>query len=158
MAFPVSHKGQTSISHVNLKVDELIGNICFGLKKNNSSNVNVSGTTITFDGNLFNSLSNWNVLSMVNDGEIVVNKNDGKVDIKYRVNFVYSFVLSIVIVAIVAVLIFLSSVISRDDNILQNIYYIPAVWLIIFGINYMLTIVRLPSFIQRMAKSSVKQK
>jgi hypothetical protein len=95
---------------------------------------------------------------MVNDGEIVVNKNDGKVDIKYRVNFVYSFVLSIVIVAIVAVLIFLSSVISRDDNILQNIYYIPAVWLIIFGINYMLTIVRLPSFIQRMAKSSVKQK
>jgi hypothetical protein len=152
MAFPVSHKGQTSISHVNLKVDELIGNICFGLKKNNSSNVNVSGTTITFDGNLFNSLSNWNVLSMVNDGEIVLSKDDGKVDIKYRVSFVHSFVLSIAIVAIVSVLIFLSSVISRDNDVLQNIYYMPGFWLVIFGINYMLTIIRLPCFIQGMVK------
>ena len=156
MAFPVSYQGQTSLSHTNMVVEETVQNICIGLKNNNSSNVKATGSSIKFDGNLFGSLSNWNVVAMVSNGKINIAKNDGTINIKYHINFIYSFFLSIVLIFLVSVLIFLSSVITEDNRLLGNIYYMPIVWVVVFGANYLITILRVPYFLQKIAKSPQK--
>jgi len=156
MAFPVSYQGYTSLSHTKMTIEETVQNICIGLRNNNSSNIKVTGSSITFDGNLFGSLSNWNIMSMVSNGKIDISKTDGTTEIKYNINFIHSFFLSIFLIVIVSALIFLSSIITKDNGLLGNIYYMPIAWLFIFGANYLITIIRIPYFMRKIVGSPKK--
>jgi hypothetical protein len=153
MSFPISYKGRITISHINDPISCVFNNIRNGLEDNNASNIKTYEDKVTFYGDFFNVMQNWKVLSIISKGEIHVLKKGSSVDLIYKISFFHFLALSIVALPIILILFYAVSLITGDKAVLQNAIYLPVIWLIMFGSNYFITIIRFHAFIQKIIKA-----
>jgi len=132
MPFPFSSQG--IIFFENADLQEALVAVEGILRKAEAGNISKSESQLDFTGGLFRAVSNWNLLIAISSGSIVFRKTEGGVEATYRISFLQMFLF-------VTALVGLAFSISPKEPI----YIFGVMWLWLFGMNYLITIIRFPS-------------
>ena len=109
--------------------------------------VSVNGNRVAFTGGLFRFVSNWNILVPITRGYVETNEIGDELIVSYSINFHQ--LLAMMSIFIVVVLSFLA--IGEEPIGIE--YAIPVfIYLFVFGLNYLLTIIRFPAFVKQVLK------
>jgi len=120
----------------------ILGRLRETLSAEKASNIRLSEKRITFDVSLFRFVSNWNVLTPVDEGEFIARPGElGTV--KYKFSFARLFV----IVTLIAICFLLLLLPSLGPGRLA-VYAAPCItWLFLYGLNYIVAVIRLDDFV-----------
>jgi hypothetical protein len=100
----------------------------------------------------FKRWSNWHLLIPLSSGEIIIGKEDDLVVVRYHLYFFHMLIITILMVAILG----LATVNERDLLFHNKFYSLAAIWLWLFGGNYILTAFRFPRFLRKCASESIR--
>lgn len=139
--FPLSITGELKISRLqNEGIDLVLNRVEQELAAVRATNVSRTANRITFKGGIFRFVSNWNILVPIGYGQIEVLPDCVKYD------FSCTQMLFAITVAVCVMGAFMLS--SAPANTFSPIT-LAFIWLWLFGMNYLLSAVRLPAFVRR---------
>lgn len=150
MAFPISTINKIVLpNNFGIQsVEELVSNISAGLVKVKPSKLKVVGNEIEFSGGIFRFVWNTNILVPVSSGKIVVEKTGDLFAVTYELKF-----LEILLFASTIIPLFFGPVLFTKESIQWyfKIGFLVFAWLWLFGMNYLITIIRFPGFIKKIS-------
>lgn len=159
MTFPFSHSKQIILSELHLSDKQILRNIEYGLKKVKATNISKNDNVISFRGGLLRFVMSSNILGPVSHGRIIVTRHQDKMSIDYDLNFK-----ELLILSSIGVFGFLGPFgfthISSDPEAPIYAYFLLLFflfigWLWLFGMNYLVTVFRFPTFIKRIVKRQI---
>ena len=139
----------------NIKFDsdrtpaELASHLAECLRHVHARQVVVDGNRVTFRGGMFRLVSNWNVLVAFGSGEIRVDPENRQ--IKYRLNVTQLIVVVTIMMSIMALVMFSSSIPAAERQLPKIIFSVIILigWIWLVGGNLVIGIVRFTSFLRR---------
>lgn len=141
--FPLSITGEFKISRLqDNDVNLVLNRVEQELAAVRATNVSRTANRITFTGGIFRFVSNWNLLVPIGYGEIEVLPDC----VKYTFSCTQMLVATTVMVCIMGAFILFSAPVSAFSLITPVI-----IWLWLFGMNYLISAVRLPAFVRKIA-------
>ena len=149
--FPLSITGSIKLQAISpQQVSGVVASIVAALERERASNVSIIGNTISFRAGVFRFVSRWNVLVPVASGTLEV-KAGAPGSIVFRFSCIQFLAIFTTIVLILGLA--LPSEVSTVSHLV-----IPLVaWLWLFGMNYLIAAIRLPSFVRRAAEAANRQ-
>jgi hypothetical protein len=149
MGFPLSHSKKKLIINRDktdyISTDIAIENICKMLRKVKATNIISNGHEVSFKVGIFRFVINTNILTPISYGRITVKNSNESLEIHYQLKFIELFV----IVTIMVPLFFGSVLVSQKDiSFLLIASILCGAWFWLFGMNYLITIWRFPSFVK----------
>jgi hypothetical protein len=140
--FPVAIVGSLELAPISAgQVPDVVRALMTALNSARASDVSSAENKVKFRAGVFRLVSNSNVLVPVGSGEIEVHFGSPG-----RVRYRFSCVQMLVIVSVMALL--LACLIPTTESSPLRIGAPVAVWLFLFGINYVIALRRLPAFIR----------
>ena len=139
--FLTGFEGSIEFEYLNAKdAHRILGRLCAALSAQHASDVHVSEFKVTFQVSAFRFVSNWNVLALVDKGEMTAHPGAPGV-----VKYTFSFVKFFVTIALGIGLFSIGVLFKLNTPVL---FAIPAfVWLFVFGLNYIIAVFRLKDFV-----------
>ena len=144
--FPISIVGEFDISMKESEdVNSVLNKIEKGLDTVRATSIVRTANKVTFRGGIFRLVTNWNILVPVGYGVIGVQPgNPGSVT--YKFSCLEMLVTTTIMVVLMGVFI-LSSIPISAFSIFAPIF----MWLWLFGMNYLIAMLRLPVFVKKIA-------
>jgi hypothetical protein len=143
--FPTSIEGRIDLPDTTeLHADIMAACIVDALRDVRASAIERGGNTITFGGGIFRMVGNWNVLVPVSSGAIEVRAGPDA-GISYRFSCLQMLVLVSAMALGVAV------VIPASEPVAIRLGAPVAMWAWLFGMNFLISTVRLRTFVRRAA-------
>ena len=108
---------------------------------------------LSFTGRILNFGSNWNILTQIDKGFIKVSPSADGIVILYKISFRVLLVLVSLLLVVGLGSIFASkggAVFSLTGKIAVSI----VAWLWLFGMNWLIAVIRFPAFIERVVKQT----
>lgn len=141
--FPLSITGELKISRLQDEdVNFVLNTVEQELTAVRATNVSRTANRVTFKGGIFRFVSNWNLLVPIGYGEIEVLPDC----VKYTFSCVQMLIGTTVMVCVMGAFILYSAPVSTFSLIAPVI-----IWLWLFGMNYLISAVRLPGFVRKIA-------
>jgi len=139
--FLTGFEGSVEFEYLNAKdAQHVVGRLGSALTAQRASNVHVSEFKVTFQVSAFRFVSNWNVLALVDKGEMIAHPGAPGV-VKYTFSFVKFFVTTTLAIGLFSI-----GVLFNLNT--PALFVIPAfVWLFAFGLNYIIAVFRLKDFV-----------
>ncbi len=156
MPFLLEQRGEYEWKNLRaLDVDEF--KLCFisqaavELKAVKATHIEVIDNKVLFKGGVFRFVANWNVLIWIDRGHIeAVPSADGLL-IRYILSF-----RQLLLVSLAGIAAMLAVFISKNSSftIVELLALSVAGWLLIFGLNWLIAVVRFPLLIERILKAT----
>ncbi|MHC4439545.1 MAG: hypothetical protein ACYS3S_19485 [Planctomycetota bacterium] len=148
MSFPFTYRGiltQKKEPRV-VPIEKVAENIYEGLKKVKARNITINQNSVSFSGGLLRFVSSWNILGPVSSGEIILEENNDSISIHYNLKFT-----EILIIVTLMVAGFLGPFVWQFQNssFFLKIMMLGFLWAWLFGMSYLATVLRFPSFIRK---------
>jgi len=142
--FPMSLDGEFKLTSPELEdISAILSKVEQALRAARATNISRIGNRVVFQGGIFRLVMNWNILVPVGRGEIeIVPGKPGTV--KYGFSCVQMLILLTLMVGAMSV-----ALISREGLSAHAIIFLVIGWLWLFGMNYVISAVRLPRFVRR---------
>lgn len=155
MPFPIDTRGEmmwrASINRdVEAERNSFLRALVEQLKAEKATSISVTGNRVAFKGGPFRFVSRWNILFSVSSGYIEALPTKEGLLITYYLSFTH-----LLIVATVMCFIFMFDLLRDESLPIIGKLGIPIVALLfLFGTNFLITVIRFPSFIKRALERS----
>lgn len=156
MPFPIDNRGEMIWQRrINAELegdrDTFLKAMVEQLKAEKATSILVTGNRITFKGGLFRFVSGWNILTSVSSGYIEALPTRGGLFVTYYLSF-----RQLLIVATALGFVFMGDLLREKSLPIIAKIGIPIVTLLfLFGMNFLMTVIRFPSFIERALQRSL---
>lgn len=148
MPFPFSNIGSVVLKKrlKEVSIKELGDAIQEGLQNVKARDITRNQNNFSFSGGIFRFVSNWNILVSVSSGEISIEETAEAISIHYVLKFT-----EMLIIASLMVVGGFGAVLWQAPNLsfVPKVMLLAVAWSWLFGMNYLITILRFPSFIRK---------
>jgi hypothetical protein len=149
--FPLDYRGELSRSKLTVSepdkfpADFLLRSTRV-LQQVRARDITIDGQRISFIGGVFRFVWNWNILEPIGYGHIDLNETDDSFVVSYYVSFRQLFVIASALVLIFGLDLF------RNDHmpVGAKLGFIVFAWFFLVGGNWLIAMVRFPSFVNSM--------
>jgi hypothetical protein len=145
MPFPISYSKKLILNKdiYQISRDTLIRNILIVLQIKEASKAHNNGNMIFFKGGI-RLVNSFNILIPISSGSITVEE----IDNEFHINFALSFTQLLIFTTFIIPIFFgIALSINTELKFIEITSFILLAWLLIFGANYLFTIIRFPRFI-----------
>lgn len=140
--FPTSIKGQFERSMLQSEdINLTLSRVEQELVAVRASDVLRTGNKITFRGGIFRFVSNWNILVPIGYGEIEILP----ASVKYEFSCAQMLVLTTLMAGVMGMFMLSSVPVFSTFSLVAPLL----MWLWLFGMNYLIAVVRLPAFVRK---------
>jgi hypothetical protein len=146
--FPLTIAGR--IESANISADQvpvLIAALKSALQRARATDVTCAGNTVAFRAGMLRLVSNWNVLAPIGSGVIEVHAGSPGI-VRYRFSCVQMLVAASIMVSVAVILI------PQTKPLLFRLGAPFAMWLWLFGVNFVVASFRLPAFVCRAVRDA----
>ena len=133
---PVTNNSMESVSEM------MLSTLARRIKAEKPNSISSNQRQITFSGGFFRFVGNWNLLVPIDHGVIDVVPDGNRLLISYKIWFIGLFILSSLMTIMFAFAIFSSGF------TLQNLVTVARIWLLFFGGNFVIAVVRFHNFVR----------
>ncbi len=151
MTLPLSSSGKIEMSLVSdsEKLDsQVVKAIVEGLTKQRAHDIHQNGNRISFRGG---GGDNLNPLLPITSGEVDIFSEGARIIIRYRIRFTHFFILSLLLV--------FGGFVLLDNGLRNNpigaLVLMAGVWIVLFGLNVLLVLIRFPRLLRRSAAKAL---
>lgn len=148
MSFPLSSDGKVAVYGADLR--QAIAAFEATIRQAKPCRVSTSGERIEFTSRISRQLLAWTFLDMIDSGYVDFRDVDGWVHARYRLSFVYG----VLHITAIVFLMFAMLVKVMGDEGGVPIVFPAAVWLSLFGMNYLTATIRFRAALQRTLESA----
>lgn len=134
----------TDIKDIADYKERLLRNMADELKNVKASEIDVRDNELTFHVAFFRLVSNWNILTQINSGNIKILSSSKNVVVSYYISFTRMFIIVSVMTAFFGIFLSQDKALSTNEKIILP----AAAWLFLFGANWLTAMFRFPSFIE----------
>jgi hypothetical protein len=145
MTLPLSSSGKIEmhiVSNSEQLDSKVVQAIVEDLTKKKASDINQNGNKITFRGGAGDNL---NPLLLITSGEVDVFAERTRIILRYCIRFTHSFIFTFLLVFVGGFLL--------DHNLRNNpigsLALLAAMWLVLFGVNVLIVLIRFPLLLRR---------
>lgn len=155
--FPLKYRGEIEIPHFNKSEiadyqKQLVTKAAEKLKSAKASNIELQGNRVNFKVNFFRLVSNWNILTHIDNGYIEVFSSSEKLAVSYLISFKRLFILGTIIVIGAGIFIFQEGILSGLEIALLMTFF----WFLMIGLNWLIALIRFPAFVGRIIQETSK--
>ena len=158
MTFPFEYRGEIKFSDFAVEnsdnfQQQFLTKMAQELELVKAHNIVRLDNQLSFTGRILSFGSNWNVLTQIDKGYIEVSPSADGIVILYKISFRVLLILVSLLLVIGLGSIFASkggAVFSLTGKIAISI----VAWLWLFGMNWLIAVIRFPAFIERVAKQT----
>ena len=154
MSFPLDHRGEVSWTiHSGRNADwectTLLNAVVEQLQKESANDISVIGNRIRFKGGVFRFVHNWNLLISISSGSVEAVPVNGRLIVTYYLNFKQLLIFSTVLASLMGLVI----VGENGLPVEGKLAIVGFTWLWLFGMNFLIAILRFPGLIDRAMKT-----
>lgn len=158
MTFPVEYRGEIKFSDIAVEnsdnfQQQFLTKMAQELELVKAHNIERLDNHLSFTGRILSFGSNWNILAQIDKGYIEILPSADGVVILYKI----SFKILLVLVSLL-LLIFLGSIFASKGGVglslTGKIVISVVAWLWLFGMNWLIAVLRFPAFIERVVKQT----
>lgn len=154
MTFPFTHSKAINISDLDLPDEVILAKIKRGLLKGKAKDIIQNSNIVSFRGGIFRFVRNTNILIPITYGEISLHQSSNAKILNYSLNFSQLLAtVTIMVFCFIVPFAFINFQNTEHNNGFFLVIAAPIMWLWLFGMNYVLTVFRFPSFIKKIIGS-----
>lgn len=153
--FPLGYCDEIEVAHIKKSEadayrDRFLVTASEELEKIKGRDIKIENNKVLFSGGFFGSSRSMGILTPIRSGYIEVLSSENGLSISYFINFRELFVFSTMLTAIIGITLFQKNVFSPANNALSTL----AVWLILFGVNWLIGMIGFLGFAERLIEET----
>lgn len=153
MSFPLSRRGNLSVRiNSDCDIQSVVAALEVAITRLKPSLITTIANEISFKAGPFRFVPNWNMLIPISSGKVTVMENDGWLIIEYSVSFLHLLIL----ISLIVIVLFGVLPISANASLENVIGMVVLAWFILFGGNYVSTVLRFPNYLQDTVEDVIK--
>ena len=151
MPFPLSITGTVHLEGPLPDLNAALNALTAQLERHHPSTITREGDAVTFTVKPFRLVSNWNLLGSIDRGTIAIVRTPRGPVLSYDVSTKRMLLVVTVVVGLGGAIIF--SPVGPDASVPVRLGLLAAMWLWLFGGNFLVTTFRFPNFLARLVQS-----